>query len=221
MFLFLKRNLHLLAVLSIAGQGLIYLLIGSIITNSETVPINSAIDDRIPFLPWFVISYAAWMLILYIAFIYLGLINRSLYWRTIITYNIAVMASNLIFILFPTYMPRPDIAGDDLFTRLVLFIYNHDEPVNCFPSIHCLTTYLLIITLHRHKLFSLGLRIFISLFLWSIIASTVFIKQHALVDVVGGIALAEITYRLVYYFLDRQGKLSVAKPYGTGAALNG
>ena len=218
---FVKKNLHLLAVLSIAGQGLLYLLIGSLVNSQlEAVPINSAIDDRIPFLSWFVISYAAWMMILYVAFIYLGLTNRPLYWRSIIAYNIAVMISNLIFIVFPTYMPRPDISDSDLFSRLVLFIYNNDEPVNCFPSIHCLTTYLLIITMHRHKLFAIVPRMLISLFLWSIIASTLFIKQHALVDAVGGIALAEITYRLVYYFLDKQGKLPVSKPFSPGVSLH-
>jgi|HigsolmetaAR203D_1030402.scaffolds.fasta_scaffold00860_9 membrane-associated phospholipid phosphatase len=219
---FLKKNLHLLAVLSIAGQGLIYMLIGALVSiHRSTVPINSSIDDRIPFLSGFVISYAAWMVILYIAFIYLGLTNRSLYWRSIITYNIAVMISNFIFIVFPTYMPRPDITGSDIFSKLVLFIYNNDEPVNCFPSIHCLTTYLLIITMHRHKLFAVVPRLLISLFLWSIIASTIFIKQHALVDAIGGIALAEITYRLVYYYLDKQGKLPVSKPFSSGVSLHG
>ena len=38
--------------------------------------------------------------------------------RTIIVYNVAVTVSNIIFILYPTYMPRPDIAGEDIFTSL-------------------------------------------------------------------------------------------------------
>lgn len=203
MVLLIKKYRHLLAVLSIAVQGLIYMLIAANFSQIN-VSVNTWIDDRIPYLSGFVLSYVAWMPILYLAFIYLGLTNRSLYWRTLIIYNAAVTVSNIIFIMYPTSMPRPEISGNDLFTGLVQFIYNNDNPVNCFPSIHCLTSYLLFITMNRHKLFSMGSRILLSALLWSIIASTVFIKQHGIVDVIGGIVLAEITYRVVYFVLSKR-----------------
>jgi len=214
----LRKNIHLLAVLSIAGQGLIYMLIGSLFSD-KGIGINNWIDDRIPFLIWFVIPYAIWMPLLYISFIYLGLKDRSLYWRTIIAYNAAVIVCNIIFILFPTYMPRPDISGNDIFTMLVQFIYSNDEPVNCFPSIHCLTSYLLLITMNRHKLLTAGLRITFSIVFLSIIASTVFIKQHAWVDVVGGVLLAEAAYRIVYYAANRQQAMN-KKNNETSAIMN-
>ncbi|MGI2297757.1 phosphatase PAP2 family protein [Paenibacillus sp. GXUN7292] len=215
----IKKNIHLLAVLSIAGQGFIYMLIGYLFSD-KGIGINNWIDDRIPFLIWFVIPYAIWMPLLYISFIYLGLKDRSLYWRTIITYNAAVIVCNIIFILFPTHMPRPEISGNDIFTTLVQFIYSNDEPVNCFPSIHCLTSYLLLITMNRHKLLKTGLRITFSIVFISIIASTVFIKQHAWVDVIGGVVLAEAVYRIVYYAAGRQQALH-KKNSETSAMMNG
>ena len=216
MIRFLKEYRHLLAVLTIALQGLIYLQITPLATQ-DSVQVNTSLDDLIPYLSWFVIFYVAWMPLLYIAFIYLGMTNRSLYWRTIIAYNAAVTVSNLIFILFPTSMPRPEISGNDIFNMLVLFIYNHDQPVNCFPSIHCLTTYLLFIFMIRHQLFSVGMRVLFSVFFWSIIASTVFIKQHALVDVIGGILLAEMAYRVVEYVLDKQRKVPITEQHDSSA----
>ena len=216
MIRFLKEYRHLLAVLTIALQGLIYLQITPLATQ-DSVQVNTSLDDLIPYLSWFVIFYVAWMPLLYIAFIYLGITNRSLYWRTIIAYNAAVTVSNLIFILFPTSMPRPEISGNDIFNMLVLFIYNHDQPVNCFPSIHCLTTYLLFISMIRHQLFSVGMRVLFSVFFWSIIASTVFIKQHALVDVIGGILLAEMAYRVVEYVLDKQRKVPITEQHDSSA----
>lgn len=199
----IKKHIHLLAVLSIAGQGLIYTLIAQL-SGHKAIPVNYWFDDRIPYLSWFVIPYAIWMPLLYIAFIYLGVTNRSLYIKSILTYNIAVLISNLVFILYPTHMPRPDIAGTDIFNTLVQFIYSNDQPVNCLPSIHCLTSYLLLITMNRHKLLSPVLRTVFSIVFWSIIASTVFIKQHGLIDVIGGIVLAEITYQVVYYMIAKQ-----------------
>jgi membrane-associated phospholipid phosphatase len=218
LILFIKKYCHLLFILSIAGQGLIYTLIAAHFSQNS-VSIGSWIDDRIPYVSWFVIFYAAWMIVLYAAFIYMGLTDRSLYLRTIIVYNVAVTVSNIIFILFPTHMPRPEISGNDIFTRLVQFIYSNDKPVNCFPSIHCLTSYLLLVSMNRHKLFSVSLRIVFSVLLWSIIASTVFIKQHAFIDVIGGVALAELTYRIVYYILSKQKKVMLIKQDGTGVSL--
>lgn len=221
MILFIKKYRHLLAVLSIAAQGLIYMLIAAHLgQNSVAVPVNTWIDDHIPYMSWFVISYVAWMPVLYVAFIYMGLTDRALYWRTIIVYNAAVTVSNIIFMVFPTSMPRPEISGSDLFTWLVQFIYNNDNPVNCFPSIHCLTSYLLLITMNRHKLFSVGLRVVLSAFFWSIIASTVFIKQHALVDVVGGIVLAEITYRIFYFIVGKRRQVVPKEQSSMGVTSN-
>lgn len=216
MILFIKKYRHLLAVLSIAAQGLIYMLIAAHFSEIN-VAVNTWIDDRIPYVSWFVLSYVAWMPILYMAFIYMGLTDRSLYWRTIIVYNAAITVANIIFMIFPTSMPRPEISGNDLFTWLVQFIYTNDNPVNCFPSIHCLTSYLLLITMNRHKLFSIGLRTLLSALFWSIIASTVFIKQHGLVDVIGGIALAEITYRIVYFIMAKRQRVVLQEQRNVGA----
>jgi membrane-associated phospholipid phosphatase len=73
----------------------------------------------------------------------------------------------------------------------------------------------------RHRLFSAGVQILLSAFLWSIIASTVFIKQHALADVIGGILLAEMAYRVVHYILDKQQKAPITKPNDSSVTLNG
>lgn len=203
MNLFLKKWWHLLFVLSIPIQGLIYVMISRNVTV-EPFNVNFWIDEQIPLLTWFAIPYAIWMPLLYFTFIYFGIVDRVLYWRSIITYNISVMICNIIFWLFPTTMPRPAINGNDPASQLIQFIYANDAPLNCFPSVHVLTSYLLFIIINRHKLMKPGLRNAMSILLWMIIASTVFIKQHGLIDVIGGIAIAEITYQAVKFFTSRK-----------------
>jgi len=61
------------------------------------------------------------------------------------------------------------------------------------------------------------MRVLFSVFFWSIIASTVFIKQHALVDVIGGILLAEMAYRVVEYVLDKQRKVPITEQHDSSA----
>ncbi|MFD2114695.1 phosphatase PAP2 family protein [Paenibacillus yanchengensis] len=202
MLTFAKKNWHLLAVLTIALQGLIYLAIGQSI-QGEPFYNYFWIDTKIPFITWFVIPYVIWMPILYLGFIYIGLKNKPLFWKTIITYNAAVMVCNVIFILFPTYVPRPEIINNDLLSYAVTLVYSNDEPLNCLPSVHVLTSYILLITMNRHKLLTFKWRIVFSVILWSIIFSTIFIKQHALIDLIAGIALGEVVYRAVHYYANR------------------
>lgn len=199
MGLFFKRWGHALGIISIPIQGLIYLWIGQNV--GDQVFYNYYwIDTKIPFLTWFAVPYVVWMPVLYLGFLYIAIVNRSLYWRTLITYNVSVMICNLIFWFFPTYVPRPAVEGADLASWLVRLIYQNDAPLNCFPSVHCLTSYLLFITLIRHLNFKAISRIAWSTLLWLIIASTVFIKQHSIIDAAGGIIVAEAVYRFVHYY---------------------
>lgn len=198
MKIWFKKWKHLLGILSIPLQGLIYMGIASNI-GPDIISDYFWVDTQIPFVKWFIFPYISWMPVLYLSFLYLGIKHRSLYWRTLLIYNISVMACNVIFWFFPTHVPRPDVDGTDLASMLVNFIYQSDAPFNCFPSIHCLTSYLLFITLKRDLVTKLSVRVFMYTLLWLIIISTVFTKQHALIDVFGGIFFAEVTYQLVYY----------------------
>jgi membrane-associated phospholipid phosphatase len=192
----------MIGILTIPLQGMLYVWIsGRFGANSMTD--YSWLDTTIPFIKWFVLPYMSWMPVLYASFIYMAIKNREIYWRTLIIYNIAVMAGNICFWLFPTYVPRPTIHHNDMIDALVIFLYKADAPYNCFPSIHCLSSYLLFITLYRQINVKAPLRIIWSVMLWLIIASTVLIKQHSLLDVLGGIAFAEVVYRLVYYAYGR------------------
>jgi len=196
---------HLLGILSIPLQGLLYIAISRI--SGETAYYNYYwIDTMIPVVTWFAYPYVSWMPILYLGFLYFAFVDRALYWRTVIIYNISIMICNAIFILFNTYVPRPEIEATDWATMLIQFVYTNDAPLNCFPSIHCLTSYLLFIMINRHLNWHMAWRAAASIWLWLIIASTVFIKQHSIIDIAGGIIVAEGVYQLVRIYMNRSAK---------------
>lgn len=198
----LQRWKHILGILTIPLQGMLYVWISGRYGENSMLD-YTWLDAKIPFVEWFILPYMSWMLVLYASFIYMAIHAREIYWRTLIIYNIAVMAGNVCFRLFPTYVPRPDIPNHGRIDALVNYLYQADAPYNCFPSIHCLTSYLLFITLQRQLNAKAPLRMIMSVILWLIIASTVLVKQHSLLDVVGGIAFAELVYRLVHYAYGR------------------
>lgn len=89
--------------------------------------------------------------------------------------------------------------GNDIFAHLMRVVYSHDQPVNCLPSIHVLTTFIMMIVVHKrreqHKWEHAGVTAFGTL----IILSTLFTKQHAVLDVLAGILLACGMYAAIQY----------------------
>jgi len=107
--------------------------------------------------------------------------------------SLAMSISYAIYVLFPTYVDRPIVAGEDFRSTLVLFIYGKDRPYNALPSGHTYTT------------------LIISMFWWSwlpkqrgvwvataliIILSTLLTKQHAILDILSAGILAILCYKI-------------------------
>jgi membrane-associated phospholipid phosphatase len=98
-------------------------------------------------------------------------------------------------LLRPTSFPRENICTD-----LVRMLYSIDTPTNILPSIHVYNSIAVFIAIARCK--ALKKKRFIvgsaGVLTVLIIAATMFIKQHTVVDVVLAMALYVVTYLFVY-----------------------
>ena len=111
-----------------------------------------------------------------------------------------------IFLIVSTIYPnglnlRPDtFVRDNIFVDMVKALYATDTSTNVLPSIHVYNSigaYLAIshnASLRKHKWLQASALTLTVL----IVLSTMFLKQHSVVDVVTGCAMASIMYFLVY-----------------------
>jgi len=77
---------------------------------------------------------------------------------------------------------------------LMNFLYTVDSADNLFPSIHCLASWLCWIGVRKNKSVS-KVYSYISLFIAiTICISTLTTRQHVIIDVIGGVLLAELCY---------------------------
>lgn len=158
------------------------------------------LDNAIPFLKIFAIPYLMWYPFIIITLIYLCLNHRKIYYKAIATLVIGMLLSYLTFFLFQTTVPRPQLSGDDILTKIVQSIYGRDKPYNCFPSIHVLNSYAIMIGIRKSKCKNGVINVSVYITGLLIILSTVFIKQHVILDVFLGLQLAEMIYRTVDNF---------------------
>ncbi len=164
--------------------------------------IHTDLDDRIPFNEYFIIPYVMWFFYIAATMTYFFFKDKSSFYRYCIYLFTGMTISLLICTVFHNGTDlRPMVnPAKNLCSRLVAALHKVDTSTNIFPSIHVfnsLATHAAIVkspTLGRHRfirLASLVLAVAICL-------STVFLKQHSVVDVFGGILLAYALYPLAY-----------------------
>lgn len=204
---FVKKYLHALWFLLFAAVGLAYFGIQQL--NLRHHIIHVALDDLIPFVPAFIVPYILWYAFVPAPMIYAFFRDKQLFYRQVATLFTGIFISTALFVLYPSMIDfRPEVTGDGIFEQLCRFIFSKDEPVNVLPSLHCYeATVMYLVTFSRGRLSEkLGARIAYGLGAVVICLSTVFVKQHSVVDLVLGCLMAVLIYSAVDSFFDRRSK---------------
>jgi membrane-associated phospholipid phosphatase len=104
-----------------------------------------------------------------------------------------ILAAAAVFAACPVGIARPEFSGDGLSDRLLLWLWSVDKPTNLLPSLHVALAFLFagITGKERPNMKAL-------MFAWAIVVSvsTLFTRQHYLIDVVTGMLLAYFALRL-------------------------
>ncbi|WP_341348707.1 inositol phosphorylceramide synthase [Paenibacillus sp. FSL H3-0469] len=154
----------------------------------------TTLDSMIPFIPAFIIPYILWYPFITGALIALAFIDRKSYFQTLTALCCGLVISYIFFSLFQTGINRPDLQGHTSFLyTMVSYVYSNDQPYNCFPSIHVLTSYVI---LRGTRIFGLAIWVMTSALSILIIVSTVLVKQHVAADIAGGIVVGELCFRV-------------------------
>lgn len=150
------------------------------------------VDAYIPFVPAWIIIYIAAYLQWVIGYIIIARESKEVCYSVLTGEMLAKLMCMVIFLVFPTTMQRATVTGNDFCSQLVQLIYATDRPDNLFPSIHCLESWLCFRGALRVK--KVG-RLYAPLsfvFALLVFASVVLVKQHVAIDILGGVAVAEL-----------------------------
>lgn len=156
--------------------------------------LRSVIDDWIPRIPAFSVVYLAFLpwvaLTIFFAWYKKHDFRQLLY--SLIVVN---MIAYTVYLIFQTHVPRDPIVSNDIFSRIMQFIYDHDGSYNCFPSLHsAFSTVVATYFVLQKSRWSWAAVTFAFL----IIISTLFVKQHFIADAISGVILGFVVTWAIY-----------------------
>ena len=181
--------------------GLLFLYVVRLQQGRIWHPISCPLDDLILFNEWFLIPYLGWFVFLIGMLLYTFLCDtasfRKMMYFIMITYGTAM----LVYLVYPTSQElRPvEFERDNVLTQFISWFYTFDTNTNVCPSIHVLGAMSVVCTAwHAPRFATIGWRaVFVALgFLISI--STVFMKQHSIIDIGWAFLLSAFAGWIVY-----------------------
>jgi len=182
-----RRLLWLIIILIVLG---LYFPVNQLAHGG--VQLSLPIDKLIPLYPPAIIPYLLGD-ILFIGFpIWAALRVKP---REFEAYAVSILFATLVsyfaYLIFPTFVIRPDISSTDMFSKVLVILYQTDKAYNAAPSGHTFYSVLSCLYLSRWKPNYRPIWIVVTLV---ILASALLTKQHYVMDIVFGLALAILAY---------------------------
>ena len=180
--------------------------------------IGCELDNLIPFCEWFVLPYVAWFLLIPAMLLLLHSIDRREYRELCFMLFVGMTICLGIYFLLPNGLTlRRPIQLNNWAARLVAMIRHADEPTNVCPSIHVSTSLAIFDVARRSRAMKERCpkwRMLVLALCPIICLSTLFLKQHSVIDVCCGVLLTAFLrcWILHYTQMQRQGTRGKKEP---------
>lgn len=174
-------------------------------TRDNITYMYSRLDDIIPFCELFVIPYFLWFAYIAAGYCFFFFASRREFTRLCIFLYTGMTVCLIIYTIFPNgqnlRIDYNELGRNNILIDAISKLQGFDSSYDVFPSIHCLNSIAMHIAIHKSKhITKYRKTIVISSLVLTIliILSTVFTKQHSIIDVFGAIILAIPLYLIAY-----------------------
>lgn len=210
-----EKFAHVKLLLYWVFYGAMFFFVERISTNRDWNIMYCSLDDCIPFCEVFLIPYLFWFvflvgMILYTFFFEVP-VFKKLMWYIIVTYTFTIV----IYLIYPTAQElRPEVfPRDNVFTRFLEWFYTFDTNTNVNPSLHVIGSFAVMYAAwHSERFSSRGWKAAFTVTALLISISTVFVKQHSIIDVISGVLVCMFFYPFVYKRKPQEKKTKKKEP---------
>lgn len=199
----LKKYCHALAILYLPFYMICFFALEQKNTTEYYV-VESVLDSYIPFCEWFIIPYYLWFAYIAVSLVYFFFTSKREFTRYCIFLFVGMTICLGIYYFWPNGQNlRPDLSTlgrENIFTRILAGLYSTDTHTNVCPSIHTFNSVGACIAVYKSKALKnkFWIRTGALILTISICLSTVFLKQHSILDVFWALVLSVPMYLLAY-----------------------
>ena len=181
------KKLILVQGILLSFQILLYF--GCELFQSRIHDVKRPADDKIPFLPWTALPYCFWFPLIVFYPLVVFQTDPYSYGGYLMTMVMEIVLSVVCYLIYPTSFERP-VPPDGFWGNFMKFIYHGSyRGLNCAPSLHCSSCFLVIYVSFTCAGMNLWVRVFTISIAVMIVLSTLTTKQHTLIDVVTAVPL--------------------------------
>jgi membrane-associated phospholipid phosphatase len=172
--------------------------------TANFIPVESKLDKYIPFMEIFVIPYFLWFLFIFVTVAYFFFTSKHDFYKCCAFLFIGMTICLIIYSIWPNghhlRVNLSTLGRSNIFTRIIGRLYSIDTATNVCPSIHVYNSIGAMIAIRRSERLKHIKWLQISALILTVLIcmSTVFLKQHSILDVFGGILLSIIMYAFIY-----------------------
>ncbi len=181
--------------------GMLFGTVERVWIRDDYQPMYCVLDDSIPFCEFFLIPYLFWFVYLVGIHIYGLLFDSDAFRRLMVFIMVSYTIAMAVYIIYPNCQElRPaSFERDNFFTRIMAEFYEFDTNTNVCPSIHVIGSVATAACAWNSKFFSTrGWRIAFVVVAALISVSTVFLKQHSIIDIIAALPVCVLAYVVAY-----------------------
>ena len=175
--------------------------------------IHTEVDDMIPVIEVFIIPYAMWLPYLVAGMIAIAIRSRKLSRKT----SYMLMAGMTLFIIISLVYPNmlelraaiPD--RQNIFMDCINYLHSIDTPTDVLPSLHVYDAIVVAAGLHLTFKDKKVMLVLSDILTALIVLSTMFIKQHSIIDVISAIVMFIPVFIIICFVIKPVGKETKAE----------
>ena len=180
---------------------LAYVVVERVNIGAEYHNIHMFMDDLIPFSEYFAIPYFSWHVLSPVMIFYLYRNDRPVFRKLMQFFIVGAIICFAVFLIYPSSLfLRPEsFEHNNIFTWILSVAYRVDTPTNVCPSMHVIGSMgLMFAAMYANEKMSIQTKTAMVVTVFFICLSTLFVKQHSVVDVVAAMPVSFAAWGLSF-----------------------
>lgn len=154
-----------------------------------------AIDRRIPVLPQAIFAYILWYPLIAVYPLYIYTLSKEDYRIYMAAIIADIIISIIIYYIYPSSFERPEAPKEGLSGKVFRLIrFGNYRGLNCMPSMHCSMCFIVMLSAVSCGIIAVSMKLLLCILCCMIIFSTIFTKQHVILDLAAAIPLAAVCF---------------------------